>query len=164
MNVGIVDGSENHEDVTVALHNPANHESPHVKKRSVANPEVVQKAVRDVMPPHLDVNVAKNVRRNRKNVAERRNKVVVDLKNRRENKNVCLKKSQVNVITMLKNELEQRTHPNENHQMMHQRKIWTLQTPHENRLSRTNNFYFTKFFYLGAIEFFCSVTRSLSCI
>lgn len=128
-----IDGKEIQEGGTVVPHKSVSHENQHEKKKSAASQEVAPKVVRNVMPPHLVATVEMNGRKNRRrNDVEIRNKVVVGLRNLHENRNAFLKKNQVNVTTMLKNESEQKTHQKENHQMMHPKRIWTLQTHHKN--------------------------------
>lgn len=142
MNVAI-DGKEIQEDDTVDPHKSVSHGNQHEKKKNVASQEVAPKVVRDVMAPHLVATVEMNGMKNRqRNGVGIRNKVVVGLRNLHENQNAFLKKNQVNVTMMLKKESEQKTHQKENHQMMHQKRIWTLQTHHKNIYSGTNNFMF----------------------
>lgn len=143
-----IDGKEIQEDDTVVPHKSLSHGNQHEKRRSAASQEVAPKVARDVMAPHLVATVEMNEMKNRqRNDVEIRNKVVVGLRNLHEKQNVFLKKNQVNVTMMLKKESEQKTHQKENHQMMHQKRIWTLQTHHRNMHSGSNNVQQEKLFH-----------------
>lgn len=143
MIVGITDGIEKR-DVIHARHRPASHEKlpEKIRKKSVVSREVARKVVKNVMEihPHHDVTEKRNAKKNRqKNVDERKIKVAAGPRNLPANRNVPLKtnrasvrrESAQNATMMQKNELEQKIHPKGNHQMMHRKKIWTLQILHK---------------------------------
>lgn len=124
MSVGTVDVIEIEEDIHVLL-KAASHENQHAKRKSAVSQEAVQKVARSVMAIHLVVIEKKNGKSDQKSGAGRKIQVAAGRKNRHAKQNGFPKKSQVNAITMLRNELVQKIHLRENHQMTHQKKTWT---------------------------------------
>lgn len=126
----ISDGIETDED-THGLHKAVSPENRHAKKRSVVSRKVARKAAKSVMGIHLVMIAELNEMKNKKIVVGKKSQLEVGPRNLHENWNVFPRKNRVSVITMLRNESEQKIHRRENHQMTHQKRTWILRTLHK---------------------------------